>query len=119
VWLDNIASDGKTYLSAYFAEDGKILVAKCGGIKVRPIGANSTYPPVITTGPPSGFHIELDTPKGLFTFNVTNDAIVLSAEGDNGEPSPYYRWVGNVQGGFKGKTVLKGTSVLEQFVFRV
>ena len=45
VWFDILDSNGTEYISSYAAKDGRIVAAQCSGIKVRPIGANSTYPP--------------------------------------------------------------------------
>ncbi|KAJ7334030.1 hypothetical protein DFH08DRAFT_1019939, partial [Mycena albidolilacea] len=62
VWFDFLATNGVEHVSAYAAKDGKILVSSCdlSSIRVRPTGENATYPPLLTTGPPSGYHITLD-----------------------------------------------------------
>ncbi|KAJ7930558.1 hypothetical protein B0H13DRAFT_1702697 [Mycena leptocephala] len=62
VWFDFLDRTGTEFVSAYASKDNGIVAASCslGSITVRPTGQNSTYPPVISTGNPSGYHISLD-----------------------------------------------------------
>lgn len=122
VWFDFLALDGAEYHSAYAAQHGKIVAASCAptSIKVRPTGENSTYPPVLSTGNPSGYHITLDLPgAGALEMDVTVTGIAV----DN-VLSEYTRALGTITGrvvavGGHGnghaETVLEGKVLLEQF----
>lgn len=110
VWFDVLAANGTEYISSYAALNGEIITASCSGIKVRPIGINSQYPPVITSGDPAGFHIDLDLGNlGVLSVDVTSTATV----------SPpvqlYTRWFGSMSGGIVGGTVYKGVALYEEF----
>lgn len=92
------------------AKHDKIIAAGPSGIKVRPFGQNSTYPPLTSTGAPTGFHVDVKIPKGKLSFKVTGDNIV------GGASSYFYtRWVGHVKGGLNGANDLTGTALYEQF----
>ncbi|KAL6823680.1 hypothetical protein V8C40DRAFT_248574 [Trichoderma camerunense] len=105
VWFDFLAVDGTEYKSSYVARDGKILNAACEGIKVRPFGANSTYPPTTTTGSPSGFNIEL-----LVGHENTQAKATVTHEFLN-VPGAIQRWIGSFEIlGFEG------TALFEQLV---
>ncbi|KAJ6570568.1 hypothetical protein DFH09DRAFT_1362677 [Mycena vulgaris] len=122
VWFDFLARDGTEYVSAYAAEYGKIIAASCEStsIRVRPTGQNSTYPPVLSTGNPSGYHISLDLVR-MGTLHL--DVVVTGLLVDNGF-SEYTRFVGNITGvlvpvgGNKAEDeekVLEGKALFEQF----
>ncbi|KAK4063585.1 hypothetical protein Trihar35433_8293 [Trichoderma harzianum] len=105
VWFDFLAVDGTEYKSSYVARDGKILNAACEGIKVRPFGANSIYPPTATTGSPSGFNIEL-----LVGHESTQAKATVTHEFLN-VPGAIQRWIGSFEIlGFEG------TALFEQLV---
>ncbi|KAJ6548789.1 hypothetical protein B0H19DRAFT_1031982 [Mycena capillaripes] len=120
VWFDFLALNGTEYLSAYAAKDGEIIAASCdsNSIRVRPIGQNATYPPVLSTGTPSGYHVTLDL-KDAGTLEV--DVSVM----ENIVDSPQYvRSVGNMSGMVvpigaynveSERTVLGGKALFEQF----
>ncbi|KAF7360020.1 hypothetical protein MVEN_00729600 [Mycena venus] len=121
VWFDFLALNGTEYLSAYAAKDGKIIAASCesNSIRVRPIGQNATYPPVLSTGPPSGYHITLDL-QNAGTLEV--DVSVMEKIADS--TPEYTRSVGNMSGvvvpvgAYKVEsdpTVLGGKALFEQF----
>lgn len=108
-----LALNGSEYISGYAAVNGSIVTASCSGIKVRPTGANSQYPPVITSGNPQGFHIDLDLgSEGVLEVNVTSDVTIADA-------ILYTRWSGTLSGGVKGGPVYKGVALYEEFKFRL
>jgi hypothetical protein len=120
VWFDFLALNGTEYVSAYAAEDGVIIAASCesNSIRVRPTGQNATYPPVLSTGTPSGYHITLDLERaGTLEVDVSVMAIVV-------DTAEYTRAVGNLSGvvvpvkGYEAQTeetVLHGKALFEQF----
>ncbi|KAJ7445626.1 hypothetical protein FB451DRAFT_1005018, partial [Mycena latifolia] len=80
VWFDVLARDGKEHVSAYAAKHGRIVAASCapGSIRVRPAGANATYPPLRGTGNPSGYRIALELPgAGTLKMNVSVTGILV------------------------------------------
>jgi hypothetical protein len=104
VWFDLLTVNGTEYRSSYVAHCGKILNAACDGIKVRPFGANSSYPPTPTTGSPSGYDIELLVGPDITTAKATVTHEFLNA------PGLIQRWIGSFE-------ILgyKGTALFEQF----
>jgi len=109
-WFDILDSNGTEYVSSYAAKDGRIVAAQCSGIKVRPIGANSTYPPTQSSGNPGGFHIDLELgDEGVLGVNVTNSLLTYRID------ELYARWVGSVIGGIDGASNWKGVSMQEEF----
>jgi hypothetical protein len=99
-------------VSSYAAINGNIITASCTGIKVRPTGENSQYPPVITSGNPQGFHIELDLGSdGILEVNVTTNVVLADA-------LLYTRWSGTMVGGVKGGSVYTGVALYEEFKFQ-
>jgi hypothetical protein len=109
VWFDILDSEGKEHVSAYAARDGHIVAANCNGIKVRPIGANSTYPPTQSSGNPEGFNINLDLGGKVLTANVTNQLVVVPGL------TFYARWTGTIVGGINGASDWTGVSLQEEF----
>ncbi len=84
---------------------------EAGSIKVRPSGANDTYPPTTSTGGPSGFTIEIDLgSEGTMDVQVTIEVVSLAA----GEPL-YTEWVGTLTGSVNGGEHLTGVASLEMF----
>ncbi|KAJ7609990.1 hypothetical protein DFH06DRAFT_1374747 [Mycena polygramma] len=82
VWFDFLALNGTEFVSAYASKDNSILAASCqpGSIRVRPTGKNSTYPPHISTGPPSGYNITLDMGReGLLELNGRVTGVLKAA----------------------------------------
>lgn len=113
VWFDFLSTKGVNYISSYLAKDGKILSATCtpGSVQVRPVGANSTYPPTAQSGAPGGFNVKVDVPgAGLFNIVATNDQVVGAVGG------VIYRFATKLQGTLQGKS-FTGTGLLEQFAF--
>jgi hypothetical protein len=82
---------------------------------VRPTGPNSTYPPVISTPNPTGYHITLDLgAEGTLELDV---AVLGDLIGVNPE---YARFIGNMSGelvaaGGAATTGLTGMALFEQF----
>ncbi|KIY53782.1 hypothetical protein FISHEDRAFT_32652 [Fistulina hepatica ATCC 64428] len=109
VWFDALLLDGNEYTSGYVAQDGEILGINCSGVSVRPTGDNSTYPPLSSTGNPSGYAIQIDLGTiGIFEAALTPENILLDTD-------VYRRFTGPLVGGFQGSTTYNGTSLLEQF----
>ncbi|KAJ7207711.1 hypothetical protein B0H12DRAFT_1206012 [Mycena haematopus] len=87
-WGHGRVGDYSLAVSAYVSKDNKIVAASCalGSITVRPTGQNSTYPPVISTGNPSGYHIEVDiglkanAEYGRFVGNMTGEVVSTKGE---------------------------------------
>jgi hypothetical protein len=111
VWYDALTPSGAEFLSFYIARDGRIIGSQCHDIQVRPAGANSTYPPTLSSGDPAGFHIVVDLAhEGILKVDVSNKyTTVLS--------STYKRWTGQIKGGLQGSKVLTGVALYEQFAF--
>jgi hypothetical protein len=103
-------------MSAYAAKYGKIIAASCksSSLRVRPTGQNATYPPVLRSGNPSGYHVMLDIGRaGTLEIDVSVTGTVV----DIGE---YTRFVGTLSGklvqkGGNAKKALKGKALFEQF----
>lgn len=111
VWYDSISTDGTEYVSGYAVQNGQVVSSTCSGIKVRPIGANSQYPPSPTLGTPGGFNIELSLDGGdVLSFYTTSSTVVLDAV-------VYDRWISKLVGGINGATDLTGSALYEQFAF--
>ncbi|KAJ7129929.1 hypothetical protein C8R46DRAFT_678132 [Mycena filopes] len=94
VWFDFLALDGTEYVSGYAARDANIVAATCkpGSIRVRPTGQNDTYPPTLTTGSPSGYHITFDLSEaGTLEMDIGVVALLVDS-------AQYLRSVGNISG---------------------
>ena len=103
--------DGQEYVSSYAAKDGQVIAASCSGIKVRPTGHNDQYPPVVTSGNPQGFHIDLDLgAEGTLEVDVETNIVLADAV-------LYSRWGGNVTGGVQGGPTYSGVALYEEFKF--
>ncbi|KAF7364506.1 hypothetical protein MVEN_00319300 [Mycena venus] len=117
VWFDFLALNGTEYVSAYASKDDSILVASCepGSIRVRPTGQDSTYPPHISTGDPSGYHITLDLGiESSLELNVSVEVQIAAI------PPIYTRSKGRVTGVLTtvGTAVeeMAGVALFEQLV---
>jgi hypothetical protein len=83
--------------------------SQCSGIQVRPTGANSTYPPTLSSGDPAGFSIVVDLgDDGTMEVRVSDQTTLVSL------PS-YKRWTGQLKGGIQGSEVLTGVALYEEF----
>jgi hypothetical protein len=72
-------------------------------VKVRPSGVNGAFPPTVTTGPPSGFSVEMELDDGELLFvEVKNEKTVVDSLG------PYYRWIGRMTGKVGGGEEMGG-----------
>ncbi|KAI9730732.1 MAG: hypothetical protein M1834_005701 [Cirrosporium novae-zelandiae] len=111
VWFDIKHLNGTEYTSGYVSKGGKVLSHSCHGVKVRPTGNNSTYPPTLESPMPSGYHVEIYLGrKGKLEVDVSLVNLLLDVDG------LYTRWAGSLSGGIKRKKKFKGTSICEQFV---
>src|SRR5262249_2338945 len=111
VWFDILHPNGSEYVSAYAAKNGQIIAASCapGAVTVRPIGNNAQYPPVITSGNPSGFHIEMDLgEEGRLEADVWSTLVIADV-------ILYTRWIGTITGGVLGGTNYTGMALYEKF----
>ncbi|KAJ6457631.1 hypothetical protein C8R45DRAFT_1184337 [Mycena sanguinolenta] len=115
--FDFLDRAGTEAVSAYIAKDNEILAASCtlGSISVRPSGQNATYPPLVSTGNPSGYHIEVDLGQdGTLTADVEVSGNLIEANPE------YGRFVGKITGeevALDGMvtTGLVGMALFEQF----
>ncbi|CEL04908.1 hypothetical protein ASPCAL06032 [Aspergillus calidoustus] len=112
VWYDLLTPDGENTIAAYVARNGEILVAQCAGLRVRPYGANATYPPLISTGNPTGFTVTIDLPDERVELTATGTYITAGGW----ENAPYTRWSGTLQGRIGGED-LDGKAIFEEFKF--
>jgi hypothetical protein len=111
VWYDALTPAGAEYLSAYVTVGGKIIGSQCSGITVRPSGANSTYPPTLTSGDAEGFHIAIDLgTAGTLTVDVSRQVTLVNT-------TAYKRWTGSLRGGIEGSETWWGAALYEQFAF--
>ncbi|KUI56178.1 hypothetical protein VP1G_03512 [Cytospora mali] len=111
VWFDALDITGQEYFSGYVAQDGKVLEASCvsEAVVVRPWGANSTYPPTLTTGPMQGLELEFNLGDGkTLAANVTTGDILVQITG-------YLRTIGTIEGGIKGEKSYTGRALFEEF----
>ncbi|KAL2817620.1 hypothetical protein BJX63DRAFT_429665 [Aspergillus granulosus] len=112
VWYDVLTPDGENIVSAYVSRNSEILVAQCSGITVRPYGENATYPPLISTGSPTGFTVKIDLPEEQVELTATGTYITSGGW----ENAPYTRWSGTLEGRIAGED-LDGKAIFEQFKF--
>jgi hypothetical protein len=79
---------------------------------VRPTGNNSQYPPLISTGNPDGFHIDLNLRnEEVLSVDVTTKLVVVDG-------APYSRYTGTLQGQVNGSsTTYTGVALYEEFKF--
>ncbi|KAL4914994.1 hypothetical protein BDW62DRAFT_219719 [Aspergillus aurantiobrunneus] len=110
VWFDHLSPQKENFVSAYVARDGEIVVAQCEGITVRPFGENATYPPLNTTGSPTGYRIHIDLPTG--------EELELTATGENRISPPalttYARFTGRLEGTVDGEELV-GEALYDYF----
>ncbi|KAL2836924.1 hypothetical protein BJY01DRAFT_251717 [Aspergillus pseudoustus] len=109
VWIDILTPGGDNHLSAYVSRDGEILVASCeaGSIRARPYGANATYPPLFTSGAPTGFEVDFETPEGLLSLRT--ETVYLTYEG-----LPFRQWSGFLTGTLDGEEIPRGVAIWQQ-----
>ncbi|KAL3459317.1 hypothetical protein BJX64DRAFT_205421 [Aspergillus heterothallicus] len=112
VWFDLLSPHRENYVSAYVARGNEVIAAQCSGITVRPYGENSEYPPLLTTGHPTGFNITIALPlEGkLLSFLATGEHYISGGPGRH----VYTRWSGSLQGNIDGED-LSGETIFEQF----
>ncbi|KAL2814859.1 hypothetical protein BDW59DRAFT_166998 [Aspergillus cavernicola] len=113
VWLSVLTPTGEESVSAYVTKGSEmasteIIVAQCEGIHIRPYGANSTYPPDTTTGAPTGFRMNINTPEGLFELQA--ERIYVTVDFDF-----YRRFTGTYTGTLNGEPLPEGVALWEQF----
>lgn len=111
VWFDALDLAGQEYFSGYVVENGVVLEASCTSqaVVARPWGANSTYPPTLTTGPMQGMKLDFDLGDGrVLVANVTTGTLLVETTG-------YIRMIGTVEGGLEGEDLCTGRALFEQF----
>ncbi|KAL4877129.1 hypothetical protein BJY04DRAFT_222445 [Aspergillus karnatakaensis] len=110
VWADTLSPEpeGTNTVSAYVSRNNEILVAQCAGIKVRPYGENSTYPPTTSSGAPTGFTLDVETPEGR--LEVTAETVYVTVDFD-----VYRRFTGVLRGTLDGVSLEPGVGLWEQF----
>ncbi|KAL3469590.1 hypothetical protein BJX99DRAFT_265053 [Aspergillus californicus] len=111
VWADMLTPSGANHLTSYVAQNGEILTAECSGIRVRPYGENSTYPPTTTTGSPTGFHLEVNIPEGLLELQAETIYVTVAS-------SFYHRFTGRFTGSLNGVPLQDGIALWEQFTLQ-
>ncbi|KAL4945162.1 hypothetical protein BDV06DRAFT_231580 [Aspergillus oleicola] len=111
VWADTLTPSGDNVVSAYVARGGEIVTAHCGGIRVRPYGANSTYPPTTSTGAPTGFSMDVSIPEGHLQLQAETIYVTIRSE-------IYGRFTGTFSGTLNGERLPDGTSLWEQFTLQ-
>ena len=80
---------------------------------MRPTGQNSQYPPVITSGNPQGFHIDLDLgSEGMLEVDIETNIALADA-------ILFTRWSGSMSGGVQGGTTYTGVALYEEFKFEL
>ena len=105
-------NDGTEQSSNYVVQDGKVLAASCSGASVRPTGSNAAFPPVHGGAPPSGFAMNMTIPGGqTLQIAVAHTTVIAAEEGT------FYRWIGELSGGYVGGATWNGTALYEQFAF--
>ncbi|KAL2822699.1 hypothetical protein BDW59DRAFT_173782 [Aspergillus cavernicola] len=108
VWLSVLTPTGSEHVSAYVTKNSEIIVAHCEGIKIRPYGDNSTYPPTRKTGAPTGFRIEITIPEGQ--LELAAEYIYIQVGFDF-----YRRFTGTFTGTLNGEPLPDGVALWEQF----
>ncbi|RAK80157.1 uncharacterized protein BO72DRAFT_503028 [Aspergillus fijiensis CBS 313.89] len=112
VWLDALDPNQTEYASGYVAYQGQIVHAACGAMKVRPTGANVSFPPQGDDALPQGFRIEVDLGEergGVLEAELAANLATLAKPG-------YGRWIGTVNGSVGG-VQFEGVSGYEMFNF--
>jgi hypothetical protein len=115
VWFDALDTTGKEYTSGYVTKGSTVLESSCstGAVVVRPYGSNADYPPVPSSGVPTGFNIKFKL--GLLgTLDV--NAAVQAIQIPGGAGSTYGRYIGPLTGTLGG-VKYTGTALFEQFKF--
>lgn len=115
VWFDALHRDGQEYTSGYVSKNGIIQLASCepGRHSVRPWGANSTYPPTMTSGRAQGIELLYVLDDGdTLTVNITTGI----AQADSGN---YGRYVATLEGSLTGSHdgSYSGKGIWELFTF--
>ncbi|PTB57241.1 hypothetical protein M431DRAFT_4303 [Trichoderma harzianum CBS 226.95] len=119
VWFDATPPNGAERFSAYVAKNGIVAQASCANksVFVRPWGANSTYPPLPSTGPMQGIEVTFELGNGeTLAANVTTGAFVAS-DGDY-----YVRTLGSLSATIKSpgrddEVFHGGRALYEEFKF--
>jgi hypothetical protein len=112
VWFDFLTPKMDNYVSAYVSRDNKVIASQCGGSQVRPYGENSAYPPLLSTGLPTGYNITITLPSDgrVFAFAATGEHFISGGPGRH----IYTRWSGSLEGNVDGEE-LTGEAIFEQF----
>ncbi|OCK73253.1 hypothetical protein K432DRAFT_410850 [Lepidopterella palustris CBS 459.81] len=110
IWWDLFLHDTTEINHGYLVTADSVISVGCYGLKVRPTGFNSTFPPSGHSGNPQGLHIEYEFGNGkVFVVDVTGRV--------EWEPlfqvGGYTRFVGQGTGGFQGGPVYSGPTLYE------
>ncbi|KAL5336025.1 hypothetical protein BJX70DRAFT_400963 [Aspergillus crustosus] len=116
VWLTVLPVSGPESVSAYVVKSSEgselsesdVIVSQCEGIPIRPYGANSTYPPDLTTGAPTGFDIQVEVPDGVLELKA--ERVYTQVDFDF-----YRRFTGGLTGTLNGEALEDGVALWEQF----
>ena len=108
VWFDTLDQKGTNRVSAYVAENGKIVEAQCSGVSARPFGKGTEYPPKATDSMPAGLNVLFELPQGQLNVTVQTNQVVIEGSG------VYYRWAGAAMAMVNGKQET-GIAQFEQF----
>ncbi|OJJ98932.1 hypothetical protein ASPACDRAFT_1889376 [Aspergillus aculeatus ATCC 16872] len=112
VRLGALDANQTEYASGYVAYQGQIVHAACGAMKVRPTGANVSFPPQGDDALPQGFRIEVDLEEergGVLEAELAANLATLAKPG-------YGRWIGTVNG-WVGGVQFEGVSGYEMVNF--
>lgn len=110
VWFDLTTPSGLVSQSGYITDrqGGSFTLINCapGSSKVRPWGANSEYPPLPTTGTPTGLLVTFETSRGQFVANVTTGP-------KSREQGTFQSYAGAITGGFVGQQIYTGRAFFD------
>ncbi|KAL4863648.1 hypothetical protein BDV12DRAFT_177276 [Aspergillus spectabilis] len=112
VWFDGLTPERQNFVSAYVARNNEILIAQCSGVTVRPYGEDATYPPLISTEPPSGFVVNFTLPDRDLDLTAAGKHVIAGGRAG----LRYTRWSGTLEGVIDGE-LLTGDTMFEQFNF--
>ncbi|KAL4963061.1 uncharacterized protein BDV14DRAFT_95822 [Aspergillus stella-maris] len=114
VWFDYVSPkpEQNNRVAVYVSRGGEILTSQCSGVTVRPFGDNSTYPPLMSTGAPTGFNISVEIPGADDMEFAAMAKYVVAGSSMVG----YVRWTGSLEVEVDGERMV-GETLYEQFAF--
>ncbi|KAL4957742.1 hypothetical protein BDW69DRAFT_155514 [Aspergillus filifer] len=108
VWLTVLTPEGEESVSAYVVKGTDVIVSQCEGIHIRPYGENSEYPPLRTSGNPTGYRMNVTTPEGLMELQAERIYVTVNFDF-------YRRFTGTYTGTLNGEPLPDGVALWEQF----